>query len=118
MKLAIIGSRDLIVRNIMKYIPDDVEELISGGARGIDTCVAEYAKANGIKLVEFLPEYSRYGRAAPLKRNEEIANYADGAVVFWDSSSKGTKYTIDKFIKMGKPVKIVILDKDNKFSIT
>ncbi len=35
MKLAIIGSRNLTVDNLKPYIPNDVEEIVSGGARGI-----------------------------------------------------------------------------------
>ena len=101
MKLAIVGSRNLSV-NISEYITEDIDEIVSGGAKGIDICAAEYAKANRIKLTEFLPEYSRYGRAAPIKRNESIAEYADEALVFWDGKSKGTKYTIDFFEKNGK----------------
>ena len=109
MKLAIVGSRNLKV-DISEYIPDGVDEIVSGGAKGIDSAAAEYAKNNGMKLTEFLPEYSRYGRGAPLKRNDLIAEYADEALVFWDGKSKGTKYTADAFEKMGKKVKIIIVD--------
>ncbi len=85
---------------------------MSGGARGIDTCAAEYANKKGIKLIEFLPEYSRYGRGAPLKRNEKIAEYADEAIAFWDGRSKGTKYAIELFKRLGKRVEIVIINND------
>ena len=43
MKLAIVGSRKLTV-DISEYMPDEVDEIVSGGAKGIDTCAAEYAK--------------------------------------------------------------------------
>ena len=36
MKIAVIGSRTLTVRNLEKYIPKDTTEIISGGANGID----------------------------------------------------------------------------------
>jgi len=109
MKLAIIGSRNLTVKNIEDYIPENVSEIVSGGAKGIDTCAKEYATENSIKLTEFLPEYSKYGRVAPLKRNEQIAEYADEALVFWDGQSKGTEYTIKCFIKLHKKTKIIKL---------
>lgn len=32
MKIAVIGSRTLTVRNLEKYIPKDTTEIISGGA--------------------------------------------------------------------------------------
>ena len=111
MKLAIIGSRDVSV-DISKYIAEEPDEIVSGGARGIDTCAAEYASKKGIKLIEFLPEYSRYGRGAPLKRNEKIAEYADEAIALWDGRSKGTKYAIELFKRLGKRVEIVIINND------
>ncbi len=109
MKLAIIGSRNLTVENLDDYIPENVSEIVSGGAKGIDTCAREYAERKGIKLTEFLPDYSRYGRAAPLKRNEQIAEYADEALAFWDKKSRGTEYTLKCFKKLYKNVRIVIL---------
>ena len=109
MKLAVIGSRNLHVTDIGKYIPDTVTEIVSGGARGIDTQAKEYAKSAGIHFTLFLPDYPRYGKAAPLRRNEQIAVYADEAVAFWDGQSRGTQYTIQKFRKAGKAVHVVLL---------
>ena len=106
MKLAIIGSRNLVVKNLEDYIPENVTEIVSGGARGIDSCAREYAERVGIKLTEFLPDYSKYERAAPLKRNEQIAEYADEVLAFWDKKSRGTKYTINCFKKLNKNVKV------------
>ena len=57
MKLAVIGSRNLTDIDIDKYITADVEEIVSGGAVGVDRCAAEYARSKGLKLTEFLPEY-------------------------------------------------------------
>lgn len=109
MKLAIIGSRGILVENIEKYLPNDVDEIVSGGAKGADLCAKEYAKKNDIKYTEFLPDYNRYGRAAPIKRNDEIINYADEIIAFWDGASKGTQYTVKKAQKLGKKVTIIIL---------
>lgn len=44
MKVAVIGSRNLTVNNLEKYLPQDVTEIVSGGERGIDTCAKIYAK--------------------------------------------------------------------------
>lgn len=73
MKVAVIGSRNLTVENLEQYLPEKTTEIVSGGARGIDTCAREYASGNGLKLTEFLPDYKRYGRGAPLKRNLKIS---------------------------------------------
>lgn len=107
MKLAIVGSRNISGVNIEEYLPEGIDEIVSGGARGIDSVAAAYAKAHGIKLIEFLPDYKKYGRVAPLRRNDEIADYADEAIAFWDGVSSGTKYTVEAFKKRGKPVRIM-----------
>lgn len=106
MKIAIIGSRNLRATNLERYLPKDTTEIVSGGARGIDTCAREYALAHGLKLTEFLPDYDRYGRRAPLVRNDEIISYSDEIVAFWDGQSRGTKYVIDHCKKVNKKVTV------------
>jgi len=107
MKLAIIGSRSITDIDLSKYIPEGVTEIVSGGAKGVDTCAAAYAQNNGIALTVFLPDYARYNRGAPLKRNEQIAEYADEALVFWDGKSRGTAQTIRHFRTRRKPYSII-----------
>ena len=46
MKVAIIGSRNLHVENFEKYLPEDVTEIVSGGAKGIDSDAEKYAREN------------------------------------------------------------------------
>lgn len=104
MKVAVVGSRNLTVTDLHRYLPQGVTEIVSGGARGIDTCAREYAQRNGLKLTEFLPDYQKYGRTAPLKRNLQIIAYADIVVVFWDGESHGTKFVIERCRKMNKKV--------------
>ena len=108
MKIAIIGSRNLKVANLEKYLPESVTEIVSGGAMGIDSCARSYAKQNGLKLTEFLPNYDDFGKKAPLIRNIEIIKYADAVLAFWDGKSRGTKHVIDNCKKLGKPVKIYV----------
>lgn len=49
MKIAIVGSRSLVIDNLKPYLPEGITEIISGGARGIDTCAKEFAIMNQIK---------------------------------------------------------------------
>ena len=77
---------------------------------GVDTCAADYAKENGIMLTVFLPEYERYGRAAPIVRNKAIVDYADQILAFWDGRSKGTQSVIRYAEKTGKPCKIILCE--------
>ena len=105
MKVAVVGSRNLSVRNLGEYLPSETTEIISGGARGVDTSVREYANAHGIPLTEILPDYKKYpGKIAPLKRNIEIIERADLVLAFWNGESHGTKFVIDNCRKLGKRV--------------
>lgn len=110
MKVAVIGSRELSVSDLGRYLPENTTEIVSGGAKGVDTSAREYALAHGIKLTEFLPEYTRFGRSAPLKRNITIIEYSDIVLAFWDGKSRGTKFVIDNCRKLGVEVRVYILD--------
>ena len=114
MKLAIVGSRSLKNVALDQYLPQGVEEIVSGGAAGIDTLAAEYARQNGLKLTEIFPRYDRYGRAAPILRNKRIVEYADQILAFWDGSSKGTLSVVRYAEKIGKPIKMIPLSTDAK----
>ena len=105
MKVAVIGSRGLLVENLGDYLPEGTTEIVSGGAAGVDACAREYAQRHGLELTEYLPEYTRYGRAAPLKRNITIIENADLVLAFWDGTSRGTKYVIDNCKKRKIPVR-------------
>lgn len=93
--------------DIQKFITELPECIISGGARGVDSLAAAFARENNIPLVEFLPKYDRFGRSAPLKRNIEIVEACDKVLAFWNGTSRGTLYTINAAKRMGKPVEIV-----------
>lgn len=107
MKIAVVGSRDITVLDIEKYV-QDADEIVSGGAVGVDSCAAKYAEQRGIRLKVFLPEYERFGKAAPIMRNKQIVDYSDKIVVFWNGSSKGTLSVIKYAQKVKKPCEIVI----------
>ncbi|MCI9449701.1 MAG: hypothetical protein HFE30_05555 [Clostridiales bacterium] len=109
MKIAIIGSRNLTVTDFSDYIPHEACEIVSGGARAIDSCARIYAETYGMKLTEFLPEYNKFGRSAPLKRNLQIIDYADEVIAFWDGKSRGTKYVIDTCKKSGKKIHVITI---------
>lgn len=107
MKIAIIGSRTIASADIERYLPTDCTCIISGGAKGVDTISAEYARTNGIELVEMLPDYSKYGRGATHIRNRAIVEASDMVLAFWDGKSKGTISTVNYAKKTSKPFHIV-----------
>ena len=106
MKIAIIGSRNVTVSDFGAYESEN-DEIVTGGAVGVDRCAAAYARQNGLRLTEFLPQYERYGRAAPIVRNRQIVDYADKVIAFWNGRSKGTWSVIRYADKAGKPCEIV-----------
>lgn len=108
MRVAVIGSRNLIISNLENYLPLDTTEIVSGGAVGIDACANDYAKKNGLKMTIFYPDYKQYGKSAPLKRNLKIIEYADIVYAFWDGKSHGTKFVIENCRNLKKPIKVYV----------
>ncbi len=111
MKIAVVGSRTVNIDNLEDYLPQGCTEIVSGGAKGADMSAVEYAKRNALKITEFLPQYERYGRGAPIVRNRQIVEYADIVYAFWDGKSKGTKFVIDYCKKTDKKCIVILIEK-------
>lgn len=108
MKLLIVGSRSIKNFDLSAHIPSETDLIISGGASGIDSLAEEYADNHRISKLILRPRYDLYGKAAPIKRNEEMVDIADSVLIIWDGISKGTQYT-KKFADLkGKEVKLII----------
>ena len=113
MRLAIVGSRefenyDLVCAEVAKIQQtQNVDLIVSGGAKGADTLAKKFAARNRIRLMEFLPDYDRYGRGAPLQRNTLIVQNSDVVLAFVAATSKGTWDTIRKARAARKKVIIV-----------
>lgn len=107
MKLLIAGSRSITDFDLTPHVPADASLIITGGAKGIDTLAEAYARERGISTVTVKPCYERYGRAAPILRDEEMVDMADAVLVIWDGVSRGSKHTADYARKKGKPLTVV-----------
>lgn len=94
MKIAIIGSRKIDHVDLEELVPKGATEIISGGAGGVDALAERYALAYGLPLTVFRPDYRRFRKGAPLKRNLQIVDEADEVIAVWDGESRGTKFTI------------------------
>lgn len=115
MRVAIVGSRSIEYAKLQKKayellcenIPSNCTEIVSGGAVGIDRLAEIYARHNDLPIKVFLPDYEKYGKKAPIMRNNEIVAYSQYVLAFWDGSSHGTAYTIATCLKEGVPVKVI-----------
>lgn len=107
MKLLVVGSRGITKFDLSPYIQANVDTIISGGALGIDLLAEQYADNHRISKYILRPQYHLYGRVAPLKRNEQMVDMADAALVIWDGYSKGVQYTLKYINKVGKPLTLI-----------
>ena len=106
MKVAVIGSRSIYQIPLETILPPETDELVSGGAVGVDSYVRRFAREHHITLTEFLPDYQQYGRVAPLLRNKQIVEYADLVLAFWDGTSRGTHFVIQYCKKTNTPLRV------------
>ena len=107
MKLLIVGSRSITEFDLSPYIPPNVDTIISGGANGIDSLAEKYADDHRISKYILRPKYNLYGRASPLKRNEQMVEMADFVLIIWDGHSKGAQFTLKYAKKMNKQFTLV-----------
>lgn len=106
-RLLVVGSRKITDIDISKYIPENVDAIITGGAKGIDTLAEEYADKHKISKVIIRPNYSLAKKAAPILRNESMVILCSRVLAIWDGKSRGTKYTIDYAKKLDKDVTVI-----------
>lgn len=98
--------------NKRQYMPPDME-IISGNAAGADITGEKFAKAYGIPVKKFVPDWNAIGKRAGIVRNSEMAFYAtqDGytgvLLAYWDSKSKGTKHMIEAALTRGIEVYVI-----------
>jgi hypothetical protein len=111
MRYAIVGSRTFNDYNKLKdtlNLLKDLDVIISGGAKGADSLAQQYAIAFGIQLIEYLPDWKKYGRAAGHIRNKDIVDNCDKLIAFWDGKSKGTLNSIKLAQKSNKLFNIIM----------
>ncbi len=115
MRVAVVGSRSIgcgdsrerAYELLCRHIPVNATEIISGGAVGIDSLAEVYARENGLMMTVFKPDYAKYGKRAPLVRNDQIIAHAQYVIAIWDGESHGTAYTMTTCFKEGIPLKLI-----------
>ena len=114
-KLIVAGGRDFddytmlhseLMRLASTEYHDKKVSIVSGMARGADSLAVRFAEVERICLYKFPADWGKYGKRAGFIRNEEMGQFADGLLAFWDSQSRGTKHMIDYMKRLGKPVHV------------
>lgn len=127
MKLIIAGSRHLdfrpftgIISNMLvpfglsKFGNNENDEVVCGGAKGVDSLGEMFANENVIAVKKFDAEWDKYqGLAGPI-RNNKMAVYSDALFLIWDGESSGSLHMKNVMIKLGKPVYEVIIRSHNE----
>ena len=95
--LLIAGSRTLSIDagRILTVIPLGLQWILTGGAPGVDHQGFIFGVEYGFDCLIFPALWSRYGRRAGPLRNEEMAQVATHAILFWDGVSRGTKSMLE-----------------------
>ena len=135
LKLIIAGGRDFKnypllqreVDNFIQYLmtngeiePSPEIEIVSGKQvtkpsytdrktwHGADYLGELYAESYNIPVKPFPADWNgKYGRGAGMIRNEQMAQYADACICFWDGISRGTKNMIDNANKYNLVLRII-----------
>ena len=111
-KIIIAGGRNFDDFNRLCKICDEFLqdqndiEIVSGAYKGADLLGERYAAERNYPIKQFPADWRRYGKSAGLKRNNEMAAYADALIAFWDGESKGTKNMIELAEHSGLKVKV------------
>lgn len=106
--VAVVGSRSvahspaLLARLDGLLAAREIGQVVSGGAVGVDRLAAQWARTNGVPLVELLPDYTVHGAGAPHVRNAAIVSRAGLVLVVWDGASRGTLSAARAAAKLGR----------------
>lgn len=96
---------------------DEVTEVVTGGAYGVDSLGVVWAEMNGVPSLVFRANWNELGKTAGPIRNAKMAKYADRLLLLWDGKSPGSKNMLSCMEKEGKPVFQSVLDGDYKASM-
>lgn len=110
MRLLVCGGRDYANRKTLYATLDYLHAqrgilcVIAGGARGADTLAADWARARGVPLDEYLAEWGLYGKRAGMIRNKRMLDDGkpDGVLAF--PGGFGTLNMVNQAFERGLPV--------------
>lgn len=90
-RVAVVGSRKFANYNQLKTKLDEIleldDEIVSGGAVGVDSFAQRYCKEHGITIHIYYPDWERKGRGAGFIRNRHIVEHSDLVLAFYAKGS-------------------------------
>lgn len=111
MKTIIAGSRTGFSYSDVEFVLfdrlDKISEIVSGTAQGIDRFGELFGIQNNIPVKRFPADWCKFGKSAGPIRNQQMAEYADALIAFWDGESRGTKNMIETAERLGLAVSVV-----------
>lgn len=114
MKCIIAGSREITSYNLLVEaftlcpFSDNIKEIVSGCAKGVDTLGERFAEDNDITLSKFPADWKTLGKKAGIVRNCQMGDYSDCLIALW-TGSNGTKHMIGYMKKLKKPIFVCIV---------
>jgi len=131
MKVIVAGGRDfnnytLLEEKLILFFKNldynDIE-IVSGCASGADSLGEVFARKNKIKITPFPADWNnldaipckiktnkygkKYNALAGHNRNEQMAEYGDALVLFWNGKSTGSKDMLNRAEKHNLKIRIV-----------
>lgn len=129
MKIIIAGSRGVTefrrIEEAVAMSEFEIDEVVSGTARGVDQLGEKYAASRRIPVKQFPADwknidvpgavikenrYGKYNAAAGHQRNAQMGEYVDALIAIWDGKSRGTLNMIEFMKVRDKPVFIYRTD--------
>ena len=111
MKIVIAGSRSFHDYQLLcqTLAPDKsrITQVLTGGARGADQLGFRWALKHHIRSRCFAANWARFGKAAGVRRNHQMAQAGDVLIAFWDGQSPGTAHMVQCMRQRGKPVVVI-----------
>ena len=114
MKLIVAGSRTFqdyaLLASVLGQHRHHITELLHGGARGADRLAFRWAVRHHVHSHCFAADWERFGKAAGVRRNHQMARAGDVLVAFHVHNSPGTAHMIACMRALGKPVVVIRVD--------
>ena len=114
MRLIIAGSRSFThYQHLCQTLAPErhrITQVLTGGARGADQLGFRWALKHHIRSRCFAADWERFGKAAGVRRNHQMAQAGDLLIAFWDGRSAGTRHMISCMQQLGKPVVVIRTD--------